>query len=60
MKTTIQNLWDAARAVLRRKFIVIQAFLKKKQEKSPKNNQTYHPKELEKEQTKLKSAEGRK
>ena len=31
--TMIQNLWDAAKAVLRGKFIVIQAYLKK-QEKS--------------------------
>ena len=31
--TMTQNLWDAAKAVLRRKFIVIQAYLKK-QEKS--------------------------
>ena len=31
--TTIQNLWDATKAVLRRKYIAIQAFLKK-QEKS--------------------------
>ena len=28
--TTIQNLWDATKAVLRGKFITIQAFLKKK------------------------------
>ena len=28
--TTIQNLWDAPKAVLRGKFIAIQAFLKKK------------------------------
>ena len=27
--TTVQNLWDAAKAVLRGKFIAIQAFLKK-------------------------------
>ena len=27
--TTIQNLWDKAKAVLRGKFIVIQAYLKK-------------------------------
>ena len=27
--TTIQNLWDAAKAVLRGKFIAIQAYLKK-------------------------------
>ena len=31
--TTIQNLWDAAKAVLRGKFIAIQVYLKK-QEKS--------------------------
>ena len=31
--TTIQNLWDAAKAIFRGKVIVIQAFLKK-QEKS--------------------------
>ena len=28
--TSMQNLWDAAKAVLRGKFIAIQAFLKKK------------------------------
>ena len=27
--TTIQNLWDTAKAVLRGKFIVIQAYLKR-------------------------------
>ena len=26
--TTIQNLWDAAKAVLRRKFVAIQSYLK--------------------------------
>ena len=31
--TKIQNLWDAAKAVLRGKFIAVQAYLKK-QEKS--------------------------
>uniref|UniRef100_A0A8W4FGR7 Uncharacterized protein n=1 Tax=Sus scrofa TaxID=9823 RepID=A0A8W4FGR7_PIG len=46
--TTIQNLWDATKAVLRGKFIVIQAFLRK--EKSQINNLTYHLKELEKEE----------
>ena len=35
MKT--QNLWDAAKAVLRRKFIAIQAFFKK-EEKSQIDN----------------------
>ena len=52
--TTLQNLWNAAKAVLRGKFIALQAFLKK-QEKSQINNLTYHLKELEKEgQTKSK------
>ena len=31
MKTAIQNLWDVTQAVLSRKFIVIQAFLKKQE-----------------------------
>ena len=31
--TTSQNLWDATKAVLRGKFIVIQAFLKKEDPK---------------------------
>ena len=44
-----QNLWDAAKAVLRGKFIAIQAYLKK-QEKSQINNLTLHLKELEKEE----------
>ena len=47
--TTIQNLWDAAKAVLRGKFIAIQSYLKK-QEKSQTNNLTLHLKELEKEE----------
>ena len=47
--TTIQNLWDAAKAVLRGKFIAIQAYLKK-QEKSQINNLNLHLKELEKEE----------
>ena len=52
--TTIQNLWDAAKAVLRGKFITIQSYLKK-QEISQINNLTLHLKELEKkEQTKPK------
>ena len=50
----IQNLWDAAKAVLTGKFIVIEAYLKK-QEKSQINNLILHLKELEKkEQTKPK------
>ena len=41
--TTYQNLWDTAKAVLRGKFIVIQAYLKK--QKSQVNNLTLHLKE---------------
>ena len=51
MKTTTQNLWDTVEAVLRGKFIAIQAYLKK-QEKSQINNLTLHLKQLEKEETK--------
>ena len=40
-KTTIQNLWDAAKAVFRGKFIMIQTFLRK-EEKSQINNLTYY------------------
>ena len=47
--TMIQNLWDAAKAVLRGKFIAIQAYIKK-QEKSQINNLNLHLKELEKEE----------
>ena len=39
---TIQNLWDAAKAVLREKFIAIQPYLKK--QKSQVNNLTLTPK----------------
>ena len=46
---TIQSLWDAAKAVLRGKFIAIQAYLKK-QEKSQVNKLTLQLKELEKEE----------
>ena len=58
--TMIQNLWDAAKAVLRGKFIAIQAYLKK-QEKSQVNNLTLHLKEQEKkEKQNAKLAEGKK
>ena len=49
MKAIVQNLWDAAKTVLKGKFITIQSYLKK-QEKSPINNLTLHLKQLEKEQ----------
>ena len=44
-----QNLWNAAKAVLRGNFTAIQAYIKK-QEKSQINNLTLHLKELEKEE----------
>ena len=47
--TTMENLWNAAKAVLRGKFIALQSYLKK-QEKSQINNLTLHLKELEKEE----------
>ena len=51
---------DATKAVLRGKFIAIQAYLKK-QEKSQIKNLTLHLKNLEKEgQTKPELAEGKK
>ena len=49
--TTTQNLWDAAKAVLRGKFIAIQSYLKK-QETSQMNNLILHLKQLEKEEPK--------
>jgi len=44
---TTQNLWDAAKAVLRVKLIAIQAYLKK-QEKHQVENLTLHLKQLQK------------
>ena len=55
---TTQNLWDAAKAVLRRRLIVIQSYLKK-QEKHRIDNLTLHLKQLEKEGEK-KLVEGKK
>ena len=49
--TTTQNLWDLGKAVLRGRFIAIQAYLKK-QEKNQINNLTLHLKQLEKEEMK--------
>ena len=49
--TTTQNLWDTVKAVLRGKFIAIQAYLKK-QEKSQTNNLALQLKQLEKEEMK--------
>ena len=58
--TTTQNLWDAAKVVLRGKFIAIQSFLKK-QEKYQIDNLALHLKQLEKEEQKPpKLVEGKK
>ena len=56
-----QNLWDAAKAVLKGKFMAIQSYLKK-QEKSQINKLILHLKQLEKEEQKRnpKLAEGKK
>ena len=48
---TTQNLWDAAKAVLRGKFIAIQSYLKK-QEKHQIDNITLHLEQLEREEQK--------
>ena len=55
----MQNLWDAAKAVLRGKFIAIQSYLKK-QETSQINNITLHLKQLEKEEQKTPKVSRRK
>ena len=47
--TTVQNLWDTAKAVLREKYITIKASLKK-MEKTQIHKLTLHLKEQEKEQ----------
>ena len=49
--TTTQNLWDIIKAVLRGRFIAIQAYLKK-QERSQINNLTLHLKQIEREEMK--------
>ena len=46
---TPQNLWDAAKAVLRGKFIAMQSYLRR-QDKSQINSLTLHLKQLEKEE----------
>ena len=49
---TTQNLWGAAKAVLRGKFIAIQSYLKK-QEKHQIDNLTLNLKQLENEGKKI-------
>ena len=48
---TTQNIWDSVRAVLRGRFIAMQAYLRK-QEKNQINNLTLHLKQVEKEEMK--------
>ena len=59
--TRTQNLWDAAKAVLRGKFIATQSYVKK-QETTQIKNVTLHLKQLEKEEQKItpKLGEGKK
>ena len=57
--TTSQNLWDAAKAELRGKFIAIQAF-SKKEERSQIDNLILHLSELEEEEQKRPKASRRK
>lgn len=52
---TYQNLWDTANAVLREKFIVLDAYIRK-EEKSQINNLSTHLKKLEEDQNKHKSS----
>ena len=57
---TTQNLWDAAKAVLRGKFIAIQTYVRK-EEKQPIDSLTLHLKQLEREeQRNPKLVEGKK
>ena len=49
--TTTQSLWDSVKAVLRGRFLALQAY-HKKQEKNQINNLTLHLKQLEKEEMK--------
>ena len=56
---TLQNLWDAAKAVLKGKFITIQAYLRK-QETAQINKLTLHLKQLKREeQTRHKVSRGK-
>jgi len=57
--TATQNLWVSVKALLRGRFIALQAYLKK-QEKNQINNLTLHLKQLEKEEIKNPSVSRRK
>ena len=59
--TTIQNLQDTGKAILRRKIIALQAYLKKQEKAKIKEKLTLHLKDLEKEhQTKPKGSRRKK
>ena len=47
--TTTPNLWDSIKAMIRERFITLQASIKN-QEKNPTNSLTLHLKHLEKEE----------
>ena len=55
--TIIQNLWDTAKAVLRRKFIAIQTYLKTIER--PEINNTIHLQELKEQQQRQPRASSR-
>ena len=57
--TVTQNLWDTVKAVLRGRFIALQAYLKK-QGISQINNLTLHLKQLEKKEMKIPKVSRRK
>ena len=57
--TTIQNLWDTAKAVLRGKFIAVQSYLRN-EEKIQISNLTLDLKHLVKEEQSPKLVEGKK
>ena len=57
--TTVQNLWDAAKPILRGTFIAIHIYWRSKK-KNLINNLTWWLRKLEKQQTKTQKAEGRK
>ena len=48
---TLQNLWDAAKAVLRGKFIPIQAHLRKQQQKSSNKQANFTSKAAQERRT---------
>ena len=50
-KTTTQNIWESVKAVLKGRFIAIQAYLKK-QERNQIKNLALHLKQLENEELK--------